>query len=78
MHADTKYFNMPVNDVTIHTLSYVTLLLVQTVSMYKHISNRRAHHWCDPDTTLNDFTIRISNALHSNRLGYYERILKCL
>lgn len=70
-------FNLDVNDVTIHTpvicdpvVSADNDKWVQLVSPDKDALQLVL----DPDTSLNDFTVKISNTLHhSNRPGYYKR-----
>lgn len=76
-YAEKKYYTMPVNDVTIHTPVICRPLVYSDNDKYVQLINptEGAYHMVlDPDTTLNDFTVRISNTYpHSARLGYYER-----
>lgn len=73
----TKLFNLNINDVTIHTPVICNPILHSNNDKYVQVLNptEGAYHMVlDPDTSLNDFTVRISNKLpHSNRMGYYER-----
>ena len=76
-YQNNKLFSMPVNDVTIHTPVICDPKIYSDNDKYVQLINptKEAYHMVlDPDTGLNDFTVRISNKLpHSARLGYYER-----
>ena len=76
-YQDNKLFDMPVNDVIIHTPVICNPIIYSDNDRYVQLISptEGAYHMVlDPDTSLNDFTIRISNTLpHSARLGYYER-----
>lgn len=73
----SKSFNLSVNDVFIHTPVICDPIINSDNDKWVQLLNptEGAYHMVlDPDTSLNDFTVRISNKLpHSNRLGYYER-----
>lgn len=74
-------YALDINDVTIHTpvickpqVSADNDRWVQLIQPEKDA----VHIVLDPDTTLNDFTLGISNTLHhSERPGYYERDFSC-
>ncbi len=76
-YQNNKTFNMPINDVIIHTPVICEPLVYSDNDENVQLINpsEGAYHMVlDPDPSLNDFTVRISNKLpHSNRLGYYER-----
>ena len=73
----TKSFNMSINNVIIHTPVICDPIIHSDNDRYVQLlkPTEGAYHMVlDPDTSLNDFTVRISNKLtHSARLGYYER-----
>lgn len=76
-YQSTKSFNMNVNNVTIHTPVICDPIINADNDKWVQLlePTEGAYHMIlDPDTSLNDFTVRISNKLpHSARLGYYER-----
>lgn len=75
--STTKFFNMAVNNVVIHTPVICNPIVTSNNDEYVQLINptEEAYHMVlDPDNNLNDFTVRISNTLpHSSRVGYYER-----
>ena len=76
-YDSTKLFNLKVNDVIIHTPVICKPIVHSDNDKYVQVLNptEGAYHLVlDPDMTLNDFTVRISNHYpHSNRMGYFER-----
>lgn len=73
----SKTFNIKVNDVTIHTPVICDPIIYADNDKWVQLiePQEEAYHLVlDPDSELNDFTVRISNKLHHTpRLGYYER-----
>lgn len=72
-----KAFDMSVNNVIIHTPVICDPIINSDNDKWVQLIEPEENAYqivLDPDTGLNDFTVRISNKLpHSNRLGYYER-----
>lgn len=70
-------FTIDVNDVTIHTPVICKPVVSADNDRWVQLlqpEKDAVHIVLDPDTSLNDFTLRISNTLpHSERPGYYER-----
>lgn len=75
--STSKSYNIAINDVIIHTPVICEPIIYSDNDDWVQLINptENAYHLVlDTDTTLNDFTVRISNKLpHSDRLGYYER-----
>ena len=75
--SSDKSFNISINDVTIHTPVICEPIINSDNDKWVQLINpteEAFHIVLDPDTNLNDFTVKISNSLHhSNRLGYYLR-----
>jgi len=75
--VSSKSFNMSVNNVIIHTPVICDPIIHADNDKWVQLIEPDAdvfHIVLDPDTSLNDFMVRISNKLpHSDRLGYYER-----
>ncbi len=72
-----KNFQAEVNDVIIHTPVICVPVVNADNDKWTQLLNpepETVQIVLDPDTTLNDFTVRISNTLlHSNRPGYLSR-----
>ncbi len=73
----SKTYNMSVNDVTIHTPVICVPVITADNKKWSQLINPSedaVQIVLDPDNTLNDFDVSISNTLkHSNRLGYLSR-----
>ena len=73
----SKSFNISVNNVLIHTPVICEPIIDADNDRWVQLINPNEEAYqivLDPDTSLNDFTVRISNTLpHSDRLGYYNR-----
>ncbi len=76
-HSVTKTFNVPVNNVVIHTPVICRPVVSGDNGKWSQLIKPQpgaVQVVLDPDTTLNDFTVKISNTLeHSDRLGYRIR-----
>lgn len=74
---NTKLFTLRVNNVVIHTPVICDPVINDDNDKWVQLlepAEDAYHIVLDPDTSLNDFTVRISNKLpHSARHGYYER-----
>ncbi len=72
-----KNYQAEVNDVTIHTPVICVPIVNGDNDKWTQLLSpepETVQIVLDPDTTLNDFTVKISNTLlHSNRLGYQSR-----
>ncbi len=75
--APTKTFNVPVNNVIIHTPVICKPIVAGDNDQWSQLINPRSDAVqivLDPDSKLNDFTVKISNTLeHSDRRGYHVR-----
>lgn len=73
----SKSYNVGVNDVTIHTPVICVPVVTADNKKWSQLINPddgAVQIVLDPDTTLNDFNVSISNTLkHGNRLGYLSR-----
>jgi len=76
-HSFRLTFSIDVNDVIIHTPVICDPVVSADNDKWVQLINpdmNAVQIVLDPDTTLNDFTVRISNTLHhSDRPGYYTR-----
>jgi hypothetical protein len=73
----SKSYNVGVNDVTIHTPVICVPVITADNKKWSQLINPSeevVQIVLDPDNTLNDFDVSISNTLkHGNRLGYLSR-----
>lgn len=76
-YRSTLNYKLSVNSVIIHTPVICNPVITADNSKWTqliHPADGAVQIVLDPDTSLNDFTMKISNTLlHSNRLGYLER-----
>lgn len=76
-HLLTRTYAVNVNNVTIHTPVICDPIITADNESWAQVIKPvkgAVQIVLDPDTTLNDFTVKISNTLeHSNRLGYFTR-----
>ncbi len=75
--ASTKTYNVPVNNVIIHTPVICKPIVTGDNDKWTQLIKPQVgavQVVLDPDSELNDFTVKISNTLeHSDRLGYRVR-----
>ncbi len=75
--SSTKTFNVPVNNVVIHTPVICKPIVTGDNDKWSQLitpQSEAVQVVLDPDSTLNDFTVKILNTLeHSDRLGYRIR-----
>lgn len=76
-YYSSKTFNVPVNNVVIHTPVICKPIITGDNDKWSQLitpQSEAVQVVLDPDSTLNDFTVKISNTLeHSDRLGYRIR-----